>query len=63
MALGKCPCCEVLRQENEHLRKWIDRLMGEMHPDPNQPRDIEPEHLDAPADDLGDGVEKIQFGE
>ena len=30
-----CKVCEVLARENEHLRKWIDRLMDERVPDPD----------------------------
>lgn len=33
MGLFKCKCCEVLKAENEHLRKWLDRLMDQKAPD------------------------------
>jgi hypothetical protein len=29
----KCKCCEVLKAERDHLRKWIDRLMEQKAPD------------------------------
>lgn len=40
-----CKVCEVLAKENEHLRKWIDRLMDEkvLDPDPQDKETIIPE--------------------
>lgn len=30
--LGKCPCCEILKDENKHLRELVDRLMQQIAP-------------------------------
>lgn len=29
-----CKCCKILKAENDHLRKWIDRLMAIKAPEP-----------------------------
>lgn len=54
-----CKCCEVLKKENEHIRKWIDRLMEEKSPDPDPQGDTIPD-LANPSEDL---KEVQQFGE
>lgn len=33
MNLFGCKCCRVLQAENDHLRKWIDRLMDKKAPE------------------------------
>ncbi len=55
-----CRVCEVLKQENEHLRKWIDRLMEEKSPDPDPDVKAVIPGLPDPADDL---KESYQLGE
>jgi len=54
-----CKCCEVLKAENEHLRKWIDRLMDSQVPDP-EPQESMPLDKLNPEEDA---PEMEQFGD
>ena len=54
-----CKVCEVLKAENEHLRKWIDRIMDERHPDPEGDEQAEQAtipDLSDPDDNLSETV-------
>ena len=47
-----CKVCEVLARENEHLRKWIDRLMDEKVLDPDPQVETVIPGLEDPTEDL-----------
>ena len=51
-----CKVCEVLQKENEHLRKWIDRLMDEkvLDPDPQ---------VEAPIPELEEASDPLKESE
>lgn len=55
-----CKVCDVLKQENEHLRKWIDRLMDEKVLDPDPQVETVIPNLEDPGDTL---KETEQFGQ
>ena len=57
--MGNCKVCEVLERENEHLRKWIDRLMDSQVPDP-EPQESMPLDKLNPEEDA---PEMEQFGD
>lgn len=55
MTFFGCKCCKVLEAENDHLRKWIDRLMSQKAPEP------EPKGLGALANRVGDQEDDIIY--
>ncbi len=50
----KCKCCHVLRAENEHLRKWIDRLMEQKAPEVKEDVVIDPRLVPPDEDEIFD---------
>lgn len=58
-----CPCCEVLKDENKHLRGLVERLMAQIAPSAEAMKAEAEEELDPRLRENENGSVVVRYGE